>query len=193
MNMSLLEKVLLIIKYMFSSFLSIEMFIFSLLLFCILIFNIKRKSIVVNLATIGIYLGFLGGVVISYHTYVKACIDAFFKSIMSYIYFPSTLAYFFIILFVTIMLFKTVFSEKMTSFKRVINYIFFSILYFFFMSFVAVAAYDGVDLANTVELYKNEVVLSLVQISNLILVVWVVFTFFYKLYLFFKRKYDEKN
>ena len=61
------------------------------------------------------------------------------------------------------------------------------------MSFVAVAAYDGIDLANTVELYKNEVVLSLVQISNLILVVWIIFTLFYKLYIFFKRKYDKKN
>lgn len=190
MNMSLLEKIMLIIKYLFSSFLSIEMFIFSLLLLCILIFNIKRKSIIVNVAAIGIYLGFLGGVIISYHTYVKACIDAFFKSVMSYIYFPSTLAYFFIILFVTIMLLKTVFSKNMPSFKKIINYVFFSIIYLFFMSFVAVAAYDGVDLSNTVGLYKNEVILSLVQISNLILVLWVVISGFYRLFCYFRKKYD---
>lgn len=190
MNMSLLEKLILVIKYMFSSFLSIEMFIFSLLLLCILIFNIKRKSIVVNLAAIGIYLGFLIGVMISYHTYIKACIDAFFKSVMSYIYFPSTLAYFFIILFVTVMLLRTVFSKNITTFKKVVNYVFFSILYFFFMSFVAVATYDGVDLANTVELYKNEVVLSLVQISNLVLVIWIIFSIFYKLFCYFREKYD---
>mgnify|MGYP002621600171 CR=1 FL=1 len=44
MNLSLIEKLGVIFKYTFSSFLSIEMFIFSLLLFCILVYSVKVNN-----------------------------------------------------------------------------------------------------------------------------------------------------
>lgn len=190
MNLSLFEKIGTIFNYIFSSFLSIEMFILSLLLFIILIVNLRRNNIVVQMVAIGIYIGFVIGILISYGTYVKTCVDSFVKVIMNYIYFPSTIVYFFIIIFVTILILITLFSKKMTKFKKVINYLFFSILYFFFMSFIALAAYDAVDLVDTSNLYQNEVILSLVQISNFILVIWLIFTGFYHLYKYFKNKYD---
>jgi hypothetical protein len=58
------------------------------------------------------------------------------------------------------------------------------------MAFVALAAYDSVDLVEVSVLYQNETILSLVQISNLILLVWLLFTGFYHLYKYFKKKYD---
>ena len=48
-------------------------------------------------------------------------------------------------------------------------FVFMCILYFLFMSFIALSAYDGVDLVDITELYKNDVILSIVQISNLLL------------------------
>ncbi len=190
MNLSLIGKIAVLFKYIFSSFLAIEMFIISLLLFLILLFNLKRKNRIVQIIAVGIYIGFLVGIMISYSDYTRVCLDSFIKAIMNYIYFPSTIVYFFIIVFVTAILLKTVFSNKMTIFKKAVNYFFFSILYFLFMSFMALASYSGVDLINVVDLYKNEVILSIVQISNLLLVVWLIFTLFYELYKYFKRKFD---
>ena len=190
MNLSLLGKIGIIFKYIFSSFLSIEMFIFSLLLFIILIINLKKNNHIVQMVAIGIYIGFVIGILISYSTYVHTCVDSFVKEIMNYIYFPSTIVYFFIIIFVTVMILYTLFSNKLSMFKKIFNYLFFSILYFFFMSFVALSAYDGVDLVNIEVLYQNETILSLVQISNFILLIWLLFTGFYHLYLIFKKKYD---
>ncbi len=190
MNLSLVEKVETILKYIFSSFLSIEMFILSLLLFLILVVNLRRNNKIVQMIAIGIYIGFVIGILISYGTYVKTCIDSFTKAIMNYIYFPSTIVYFFIIIFVTILILFTLFSKKMTQCKKIINYLFFSLLYFFFMSFIALAAYDSVDLVDVSNLYQNETILSLVQISNFILLIWLIFTGFYHLYKFFRRKYD---
>ncbi len=190
MNLSLLEKFGIIFKYIFSSFLSIEMFILSLLLFIILIINLKRDNELVQMIAIGIYVGFIIGILISYSTYVKTCVNSFVKAIMNYICFPSTIVYFFIIIFVTGMILYTLFSKQLTIFKKIINYAFFSILYFFFMSFVALAAYDSVDLVEVSVLYQNETILSLVQISNLILLIWLIFTGFYHLFKFFKRRYD---
>ena len=190
MNLSLLEKFGIIFKYIFSSFLSIEMFILSLLLFIILIVNLKKKNYIVQMVAIGVYIGFIIGIVISYTTYVKTCVDSFVKAVMNYIYFPSTVVYFFIIIFVTIMILYTLFSKKLSMFKKIVNYTVFSTLYFLFMSFIACATYDSVDLMNKVELYKNETILSFVQVSNFILLIWLLYTGFYHLYKFFKKKYD---
>ena len=134
---------------------------------------------------IGINIEFIIGIFISYTTYVKTCIDSFFKGIMNYIYFPSTIVYFFIILFVTIMSLVTLFSKKMTLFKKVINYLLFSI-----MAFISLGAYYGVDLADTTILYQNDTILSFVQISNFVLLIWLIYTGFYYLFKHFKKKYD---
>ena len=58
------------------------------------------------------------------------------------------------------------------------------------MSFIALAAYDGADLLDLSVLYQNDTILSLVQISNFILLIWLLYTGFYWLHVFFKKKYD---
>ena len=190
MNLSLIEKLGVVFKYIFSSFLSIEMLLLSLLLFLILIVNLKRNNYLVQMLAIGVYIGFIIGIIISYTSYVKTAVDSFIKSIMNYIYFPSTVVYFFIIVFVTIMILMTLFSKRLTMFKKIFNYSFFSILYFFFMAFISLCAYDSVDLVDLAVLYQNEIILSIVQISNFILLIWIIYTGFYHLYLYFKKKYD---
>ena len=190
MNLSFIEKLKMVFQYTFSSFLSIEMFLLSLLLFFILIVNLKRNNKFIQMAAIGIYLGFVIGIIISYTTYVQTCVDSFSKLIMNYIYFPSPIVYFFIIVFISIMIIWTLFTKKLTTFKKIVNYFFFSILYFFFMSFIALATCDGVDLLDVAKLYQNDTILSFVQISNFVLLVWFVFTGFYWLYCYFRRKYD---
>lgn len=190
MTLSLIEKIGIIFKYTFSSFLSIEMLILTLLLFCVLIYNLKRKNQLVQMLSLGVYLGFVIGIIISYGAYVQTSVNSFVKAILNYIYFPSTVVYFFILVFVTIMILYTLFSKKITDLKKIINYLFFSIIYFFFMSFMALSAYDGVDLMDITNLYKNDTILSLVQISNFLLVVWLLFTGFYYLYKYFKKRFD---
>ncbi len=190
MNLSLFGKIGLIIKYIFSSFLSLEIFSISLLLFIILVLNQKKNNFVTQLVAISIFIGFILGIFISYTTYVKTCFDSFIKAVMSYIYFPSTIVYFFIMLFVTIFVLYTLCSKKLSNFKKIFNYAIFSILYLFFMCFLSLSAYDMVDLLNISTLYKNDTILSLVQISNLLLVIWILFTGFYYLFIYFKKKYD---
>ena len=191
MNLSLLGKLGVIFKYIFSSFLSIEMFVISLLLFVILIYNLKKNNRMVQIIAIGVYLGFVLGIFISYTTYVKSSFDSFVKWIMNYIYFPSTIVYFFIMVFVTGLMLYTLFSKKLKIFKKIVNYSIFSILYFFFMSFLSLCAYNSYDLLEITTLYENETILSLLQISNLLLFIWLIFTGFYHLYGFYKKKFDK--
>lgn len=192
MDMSLIEMIGVIFKYMFSSVLSIEMLVLSLLLLGILLVNIKLKNKYINITAVGIYLGFILGIAISYSDYVQLCINSFVKTIMNFIYFPSTFAYYIEFVFVTGLMLYTIFNKKMKPFKKIINYICFTIMYFFFMSFITLSLTSGVDIYTTGSIYQNDVILALIQISNLLLLVWIVFTGFYELYKFFKKKYDKE-
>lgn len=191
MNLSIIEKMKMISKYVFSSFLSIEMLIITILLFAILVINIKRKNNIIQIISISVYLGFVIGIFISYTAYVQTCIDSFVKQIMNYIYFPSTIIYFFIMIFVTVMILYTLFSKKISIPKKIFNYFIFSILFFFFVSFLSLCSYEMLDMMDTAKLYENNVILSIVQLSNFILLIWLIITGFYHLFLYFKKKFDK--
>lgn len=192
MNMSLIDKIGLIFKYMFSSVLSIEMLLLCLLLLCILLVNIKLKNKYINIAAVGIYLGFILGIVISYSDYVQLCVNSFVKTIMNFIYFPSTFSYFIEFIFITGLMLYTIFNKKMKPFKKIVNYVCFTIMYFCFISFVILSVTSNVDIYITGSIYQNDTILALIQVSNLLFFVWIIFTGFYELYKFFKNKYDKE-
>lgn len=191
MDLSIMEKLDMIFKYVFSSFLPIEMLIMTLLLFIILVINIKRKNYFIQIISISIYLGFVVGVFISYTSYVQTCIDSFVKQIMNYIYFPSTIIYFFIMIFVTIMTLYTLFSKKLSNARKIFNFFIFSLLYFFFISFLSLCSYEMVDMMDITKLYENNIILSIVQFSNFILLIWIIVTGFCTLFEYFKKKFDK--
>lgn len=190
MSMSLWEKIGTLLKYMFSGFLPIGMLLLSLLLLFIFLINIKFKNKYINIAALGVYLGFILGIIISYSDYVQLCINGFVKTIINYIYFPSTFVYFIIFAFITGLMIKTIFSKKMKTLKKIINYVWFSILYFLFMSFIVLSVYSDVDIYETVTLYQNDIILSIVQISNLLFFIWIIVSCFYELYQYYQDKFD---
>ena len=69
MNMNLFEKILTVFKYMFSSFLSIELFILCLLLFLLLVFNLKYKNKYVNIILVVVYISFIGMILVTASSY----------------------------------------------------------------------------------------------------------------------------
>lgn len=190
MNMSFIEKLITIFKYIGSSFAAIELFIISLLLFVLLVVNIKKKNKIINIIIICLCLFIPITVAVCYTPYVVNSIDTLMSFIMKYIYFPSTVAYFFIMCFVIGLLIYSMFSQKITIPKKIINYIICSITIFFFLSFITIAIVNNINLSSQAKLYSNEVILSIVQISNLLLLFWLVFTIFYQLYKLFQRKFD---
>ena len=108
---------------------------------------------------------------------------------MNYIYFPSPVVYFFIVVFMIINNVYTLFKD-MGMFKKIFNYVCSFIIFLLFFLYVILITTNGIDLGNIVSIYSNEIVLSIVQISNLVFVIWIVVSLFYKLYLFYKKKVD---
>jgi hypothetical protein len=193
MDLGLFDKMKIIFQLLFSSFMSIEIVLFFLLLFLLLVFNVKIKNkLVPIILSIFLVIGIIGFCFV-FSSYAITCLDSFIMKIMDYYYFPSTIVYFFIFLFMVSVCFITMFSKKMKPMKKVFNYCCSIIVFLLFSMFIVLAVYSKIDFADTVALYQNNQVLTLVQVSNLIVLFWFVVSCFYYLYLFFKKKFDEKK
>lgn len=190
MILTLFEKIGLVFKTVFSSFASVELFIIILLLFSFLIINAKVDNKIVKYGFLALICGFIIGTICFNADYAGYCFDYLLKGIMNYIYFPSTVIYFLIVIFAAVLVIVSVFSKKMSIIMRRVFAGFFSFIYLLFFNFILVSASAKLDLADKVSLYQNDAVLSIVQISNLVFVVWLLVILFYKLFLFFKKKYD---
>lgn len=193
MDLGLFDKMKIIFQLLFSSFMSIEIVLFFVLLFLLLVFNVKIKN---KLVPIILSIFLVIGIIVFcfvFSSYAITCLDSFIMKIMDYYYFPSTIVYFFIFLFMVSVCFITMFSKKMKPMKKVFNYCCSIIVFLLFSMFIVLAVYSKIDFADTVALYQNNQILTLVQVSNLIVLFWFVVSCFYYLYLFFKKKFDEKK
>ena len=192
MELSLFEKMKMIFELLFSSFMFLELFLLFLLLFLLGVVNIKANNKILPIFLTVIFGISILGFVIYHSTYVAMCIDTFIMKIMDYYYFPSTVVFFFLFFIAVLIFIYTLFSKKLLLWKKIFNYGIMSIIFLFFSMFVGSANLNHVDLADTVSLYQHDQVLSIVQLSNLVFLCWIVVSFFYHLYLFFRRKFDKK-
>lgn len=192
MDLSILEKIVLIFKTMFSSFLGIEVFILCFLLFLLLSLNISRKNKFINFAIAFVFFGFIFVLIGFNFEYAIYCLDKVLKLLMNYIYFPSPVVYFYMELFAVGILFYTIFSNKLSKFKKIVNYSFFSSFTLLFILFISLLSYNKINLLNIVDLYKDSSILSVVQGGNFLFVIWFIFTLFYNLYVYFQNKFDKK-
>lgn len=192
MELSLFEKMKMIFELLFSSFMFLELFILFLLLFLLGVVNIKANNKILPIFLTVIFGISILGFVIYHSTYVAMCIDTFIMKVMDYYYFPSTVVFFFLFFIAVLIFIYTLFSKKLLLWKKIFNYGIMSIIFLFFSMFVGSANLNHVDLADTVSLYQHDQILSIVQLSNLVFLCWIVVSFFYHLYLFFRRKFDKK-
>lgn len=189
-DLSFLERLKIVFKYFFSSFMSIELILIVLCLFLFLFFNLKRNKKVVNIFVPVVVLLFIAMIAMGFHEYALAAIDEVVKFAINYYYFPSMSFYFVIMLFTTFYLIYIVYSDKYSHKFKIFNYIFCFLLYVFFVGLFSYVVSNKVSLTIDYTIYKDKYVLSFVQLSNLIFWVWMLITFFIKLYNYFKRKFD---
>ncbi len=193
MELGFLEKMKIIFKLLFSSFMSIEILIFFLLLFLLLIFNIKIKNKIVPIALSVVCISLMLSFMIGFSSYTITCVDSFIMKVMDYYYFPSTVVFFFICLFMIGVFIYTLFSKKLNTLKKVINYLCSIVVFLFFSLFTCIAIVNKLDLADQIALYENKQIITVVQVSNLVVLFWIIVTVFYYLYLFFKKKFDKEK
>lgn len=193
MELTIFDKIATMIKYIFSSFMGIELLLLSLLLFIFTLLNIKKNNKIVKIISIILCIAFLIGLVIAYHDYAMYCIDSFITFLLSNIYFPSMVVYFFIMILVTIAIVVTILSKKMSISKKIVNSVVLAIMYLCFMCVAAIALTENLDLSVASNLYKNDTLLSFIQVSDMIFFFWCEYTILYYFYKFLEYKLDKKS
>ena len=123
MDISIFEKLKIIFNYIGSSFVSLGLLVIFTLLLVLLLLTIKYKNKTFNVLLLGGIVGTILGIVLSHSDYVSYCFKSLIKMIMNYIYFPSPVVYFFIVLFMLIICIRTLFSD-ISIIKKVFCYIF---------------------------------------------------------------------
>ena len=124
-DLSLFDRLKIVLKYFTSSFMSIELIVIVLCLFLFLFFNLKRNKKSVNIFVPVVVLLFLAFISMGFHEYAIAAINEVVKFLINYYYFPSMSFYFVIMLFTTIYLIYIVYSNKYSDRFKIFNYIFF--------------------------------------------------------------------
>ena len=193
MELGLFSKMKIILQMLFSSFMSIELVLFFLLFLLLLIFNIKIKNKIVPMVLSVFSIVGILSFVLYFPSYTLTCIDSFIMKVMDYYYFPSTVVYFFIVVFMIIVCIFTMFSRNMGNIKKGFNYCCSTFVFLLFSMFISLIIQGSLDMADPVALYQNKQILSIVQLSNLVVLFWFIVSFFYNLYLFFRRKFDNKK
>lgn len=189
-NISIFNKLKIIFKYFFSSFMSLELLIIVLCIFAFLFLNLKtNKKIIKMFVPISILL-FLAFIAMGFHNYVVAAIEQLIKMIMNYFYFPSMAFYFIIIILSTIFLIYNVWTNKYSEKYKILNYIFSLILYILFIGLFSYIVSNGISLSMDYSIYKDQYIISFVQISNIVFAIWIITLAIIKLYKYFKEKYD---
>lgn len=190
MFLSFIDKLSLIFKNMFSSFFSVEIFIFFIALLLFLIFNIKENNKLTRYSLIALFAVFLISLLFVNHDYLLFSFDSIIKKIMNVFYFPSAIIYFLMILLSFILILVSSFSNKLSKTRKIVDASCFCIILLFFILFINNVVEGKIDIFNKVSLYTNNNVLSLVQVSNFIFLFWMMFIIFNKLFHYFKKKFD---
>ncbi len=189
-NISIFNKLKIILNYYFSSFMSLELLIMVICVFAFLFLNLKSNKRIIKIFVPISTLLFLAFIAMGFHNYVVAAIEQLIKMVMNYFYFPSMAFYFVIIILSTIYLIYNVWTPKYSDKYKIFNYSFALVLYILFIGLFSYVVSNGISLSIDYSIYKDQYIISFVQISNIVFALWFVAIAIIKLYKYFKKKYD---
>ena len=189
-NISIFNKLKIILNYYFSSFMSLELLIMVICVFAFLFLNLKSNKRIIKIFVPISTLLFLAFIAMGFHNYVVAAIEQLIKMVMNYFYFPSMAFYFVIIILSNIYLIYNVWTPKYSDKYKIFNYSFALVLYILFIGLFSYVVSNGISLSIDYSIYKDQYIISFVQISNIVFALWFVAIAIIKLYKYFKKKYD---
>ena len=169
------DKIEIAMNVIFSSRVLVGTIIFILItLFLFVNKNITKKNMVVKILLINI-LAFLITLFL-HNDYLFNTFDEIVNRIFLNIYFPSIEMYLFVLIFMSVILVVTLCNFKMKKSYKNINIIaFFTIFYFFLMILYVISA-NNIDIFTASSIYTDKEVVSLLELSMLVFILWIVFT-----------------
>lgn len=167
------------IKVVFDLIVSSQILVSTIILILIAIFfsindkfNVKRmfKMILIINAIAFIAL------IIVYNNEIIKTFDEIINKVFLNFYFPSVEIYLFILLFMIVTLIISIFKINMRKSQKVINTVSFFLMFYLFIALLYVISTKNIDIFNPQSIYTNSQAISLLELSTLIFIVWIIIT-----------------
>lgn len=169
------DKIEIAMNVIFSSRVLVGTIIFILItLFLFVNKNITKKNMVVKILLINI-LAFLITLFL-HNDYLLNTFDEIVNRIFLNIYFPSIEMYLFVLIFMSVILVVTLCNFKMKKSYKNINIIAFFTIFYFFLMILYVISTNNIDIFTASSIYTDKEVVSLLELSMLVFILWIVFT-----------------
>lgn len=180
LQLTLFEKLKVLFDLILGSPFFIFLFIFTILVFIILLDskNYKRKKI--KRYIFGIYLLVFISVIIKYHSSFLSILDYLVNNVFVIFYFPNIAVYALMIVVINIVMLKSLFSNK-DKVLRVINIASYSLIMYLMLLVIHTVTTENLDVYDQISLYSNQNALVLIELSNIIFIVWMVLVLINKL------------
>ena len=173
LQLTLIEKLQILFDLILTSSFFIFLLIFTILVFIILLDsrNHKRKKITRYIR--GIYALVFVSVIIKFHSSFLSIIDYLINNIFVIFYFPNIAIYAAMIIIINIIMLRSLFSNKNNS-LRLLNIASYSIIMYLMLLVIYTITTQDLNVYDPISLYTNKNVLVLIEISNILFVIWMI-------------------
>ena len=193
MNISLFEKLSIVFGLLFSSPFTVLLFVFAIFIGASLFVHLYVEKKQVKFIFPILYFVFLGILVFQYQDYVIKGISLYIDDLFMKAYFPSLSLYFTFIVMNVIVLLITLFSNKITKYSKILNIVSFSSLQFLLALFLNTISTKKLDVTNWNALYEQKEILSLIEVSMGIFLLWIFFLVIGFAFHQINKHYDKKE
>lgn len=170
---------------------NLYLMILALIVFLTLIFittnGSNRKQS--KRAYILIYLAGFIFIAIQYGSSFLTLLDYAINEVFITYYFPNIVIYILMLIITNIILWKTIFNDKVDKKLKVINSVAFAVIIYLFILAIATISKLNLNVFNITELYSSNDVRSIIELSTLIFTFWIIILAIYHLI----RKYQYKH
>lgn len=174
-RVSLLEKIKSLVEIISSSYFFIFMLIIFIALSIYLFNTIKKDEIKTKKAYVYAYAIILFAIMIFYNSQIFDLLDYLMNNIFVILCFPNLAVYIAMIIFLNIVMIKSVFSKKITNINKIINISVYSSIHFILILILNLINKNQINVYDQTSLYSNQDLLNLVSLSVIIFIMWILF------------------
>jgi len=190
-QLTLFEKIKLFFDLILASPFFIFLLIFIILIFILLLDSKKYKKNQIKKYIMGIYVLVFVSVIVKYHTSFFSILDYLINNVFVIFYFPNIAVYATMIIITNILMLRSIFSHKV-EIIRTLNLAIYSIIMYLMLLIIYTITTENLDVYNELSLYTNQNVLVLVELSNILFIIWIVLLFKNKILSFVEIKTNKK-
>lgn len=187
-KMSFIDKLGILFKIIASSKIYIIIFLVLLLIGYILTSRNRKKDKTLKRLCLLIYIIVLGIIIYKHRTNLGNMFDYMMNNFFIAVYFPNLAIYLAAIIITNIIMWISVFNNKIPRFIRNINVTIYCSMTYLLILTLNIIKENNLDVFTQSSVYGNKTAQALIELSSTIFLIWIFFLVVYKIIMIYQRK-----